>query len=268
VLQSVDGSDAPAVTSYQWQVDDIAVAGYSADLNSAIVDTNIVKTNSRVTFYWANGGSKRVSCSVKVGGLDYPKVKTTFKVVRPSADLIGDTCGNVEFGTNPAQNALACACGPPPSYPDPGMTNVTSDPNTYGFGGSFTKTQIILNYSLIFTNSVGAAVTFITNGLDNDIVEVSKNPLFDAPNLIWLKSLGWRGVFVTESFRTVLMFRPSGPSISVPIKEVLWNWSGRAYLDTNGIMTKVANDCFLEITVNNGGTLDFPRWTNRVINTQ
>jgi hypothetical protein len=70
------------VSNIQWTIPGRAIAGYTADTNSATVLTNLTVTNSAVYFYWIDDGTKQVTLSCMFGGQQI-SATTTFKVLRP-----------------------------------------------------------------------------------------------------------------------------------------------------------------------------------------
>jgi hypothetical protein len=70
-----------------------------------------------------------------------------------------------------------------------------------------------------------------------------------------------------DNFTDYLMFQPDSPgSIPVPLKKLQWNWSGEALTNGAGGWALVQSNSFVQVTVSNRDTLEFPHWTNVVHN--
>jgi hypothetical protein len=87
-----------SVDSYRWQVPGFAISNYVVDANSGIVYSNFSTNSSSTAFYWVDGGSKEVRCTVAVAGKERHPGKAVFNVIRPNIDWIGTITGSVNVG--------------------------------------------------------------------------------------------------------------------------------------------------------------------------
>src|SRR5262249_21282634 len=85
--------DAPAglATTYKWDLKGDTFASYSPSVYSAVrfdLDT-ASKSAGKITYHYADGGAEDASCSVNVGGTEFP-MTTTLDVKKPDSMLTGN----------------------------------------------------------------------------------------------------------------------------------------------------------------------------------
>jgi len=278
-LKSADGYTTMEITNCQWTIPGFAISNYVADANTGKVYTTFATTNAGVSYYWVDGGTKQVQCTVKVAGQEL-SASTVFNVIRPSSDWIGTIMNTVAVNTNYAYNL---------SHPPPqvwlhfggsllgeqgwvsGIYFTPTNLNLNGYSGSddFFCVQL-LDEIVEHCRTNGTSTHLGGNGLDTDYpyedfgqdlgrIQVAH----DSP------ATNCRGedYHVSDSgqYQTFLMFQPGEPSsIPVPLRVIKWSWSGSADADTNHQWSLTTSNA--TISVNNQDTITFPTWTNNVMN--
>jgi hypothetical protein len=277
-LESMDGSDPPAITSYQWTVPGYAISNFyvSQDCSTGIVIEPFPKTNGVVNYYWVDGGSKQVQCTVQfAGGAD--TAKTMFNVLRPTIDFIGSIDNKVTYDTDYifARDGIKCLhFGGSVSNGTTiqGIDCLATNANVFGYDQissyGFIAVQTIIQDTRSMTRIDNSTTTTNETGLDGGFPTGSLGEgdgvLFsDCPGSGYSASYltNYVQFTVANSFRTVAMFVPFG-GIPVPIKEIYWNWSGSVSLINSQWSLTSSN---ATITINNRDTPSFPIWTNIVI---
>jgi hypothetical protein len=271
-LVGPSGKTPPPITNYQWTIPSYAVSNFyvAPDVSTGMVIVPFPTTNANASFYWVDGGGKEVRCDVKVAGTNFT-AKAIFQVARPTVDWVGSITGSVAVYTNNGMVWLSFACVTN-GVVTHGITFTASNPNLQGYGGAcdFEAVQVLTADAIQYTLTNGATTNLSQTGLDNryptwHLGDGDEVAVGDAPGT------GLNGVVAASyatSFRTLLMFQPTYDfSIPVPVREIIWNWSGQAVTNGAGGWTTVQSNCFARLTVTNRDTLEFPYWTNLVRNT-
>jgi hypothetical protein len=101
-LTCTNGQYNPAISNFNWSVDGLTFSNYVASAQSGTLYTDFQKTNSQVTFYWADGGRHQVSCTAKLAG-QTTTAQTTFNVLRPTATMTPTITGQILVDNNYAR---------------------------------------------------------------------------------------------------------------------------------------------------------------------
>lgn len=265
----------PPLTNCQWALPEYAVAGYVADVDHGVLNTNITLTNESASFYWVDGGPKQVQCSVTVAGEIYT-AQTTFQVRRPNASMTVQVMGTVAADDNfqAARGTWLHFGGTGvPTNPIPGIkfrySWAVDDPD-----GMLYYVQVGTSLVNILagngTNYSGSAVG-VDNGNSrfNHVYPVSADfpgeyAACDSPALYLCNY--YTNVTRQDSFTMYLMFDPdcSTGKIPVPLKKVDWSWSGSAVLtnaDQNLWMLASGAPPSGPAAVD---TIFHPTWTNKM----
>ena len=252
-----------------WSIPGYAVAGYTADSTHGVLDTNINLTDKMqsTAFYWVDGGIKEVQLTVVIGGQTLT-AKTTFEVIRPTAEWIAEANATVSADDN--YSFFPALHFGYRSSTNKGMLFKFQNLDLKGYQGNwvFYWAQLAGSYvrgNFLLTNNVGYAQW--RSGLDKIFPAgaFSAAPSTDQDDPAQSLS-GTSKLQRQDSFTNYLMFKPfvSGSSIPVPIKRLTWSWSGTATNATSWLLLSSPSD--FSISLNNSDTLEFPTWTNNVTN--
>jgi len=274
-LVGLPGSTPPPITNYSWTVPGYAVSNFycAPDLSTGMVIEPFPKTTNETDFYWVDGGTKQISCTVQSEGI--PLVaQTSFNVLRPAVNFIGAINGLISYDSNFAfgtgESNLHFGGSTSNGIITHGIDCTASNPNVVGCSDyGFTVVQVITQNS--HTDIVAGASYIIQDGTGLDTFD----PLADLGHGYGTVYSDSPGISISNtnvttlsksgSYQTVLMFQPFGVnSISVPIKEIDWNWSGAGTF-TNGQWVLASSPTNAAITLNNHDTTTFLQWTNVVI---
>ena len=240
-----------AFSNYQWTVDGYAVGGY--DVGSGTLTANFATTNSIVSFYWVDSGSKQVFCSAVCGGVSC-STNVTLMVLKPTAIISPKTYfvtidGNIlRFGSSTNNGII--------------FYNSISIPN--GFSGTNIWSQIITSDNWTETD---------TNGVIHGQFQNCNPPWGDLPTPYSASMAGatnftpvdWPSVplfndylsaSVDDHFVMTMLFEPTG-GIPVPLEAVTWYWQGAA-TNNAGIWTIVGTPANGNPSVS--PTTTFPQW--------
>ena len=274
-LVSMPGGTPPPITNYLWTIPGTAVSNFyvAPDMSTGTVVTPFPITNATAHFYWVDAGSKAVQCRAIAEGNEM-RAKTTFSVARPAIDWIGSITSTVNAGGDDT-GRLYVRFGSTTTN-ELGYVIVlngiecrSSDPALVGYGGpyDFLAVQLLTGGAVDVTLADGTTTNIPMVGLDNlyptaDLGNGDDGLFADAPG-----TSARPAIFLADasSYRTLLMFEPVGvDAIPVPIKEILWNYSGQVATNAGGGW--IISNCTSNISVNNRDTLVFPYWTNLVKN--
>ena len=273
-----DRSDGPPITNYLWTVQGYAVSNFyvSDDVKTGMVVEPFPKTNNPVQFHWADKGNKKVSCDIISMGQKL-QADAKFDVIGPAVDFTGTIDGRVAYDTDYVGSRDGIKClhfgG---SFTNGveihGIDLVANNASLNGidqitsFG--FSAVQTIGNFTCTLTKLDGSTITTNETGLDNtypyqEMGEGDGVTTHDFPGVGYSSSYLTNFVqfSVSASFRQVLMFQVFW-GMPVPMKEVLWNYSGTVSR-TNGDWILTSSNA--SITVNNRATTVFPNWTSLVL---
>jgi len=213
-------------SNFLWGVDPSTFSDYSPNDQTGMVVTYFPLTNSTVSFYWKDSGSKQVTVSTVCSNIPF-STSVTMSVLRPTAQITART-GNV--GVNSLFGDLELVFGTPTTR---GITNpfTLSMPSGYYNSGN---TGYFTEWIQVFTSSVrryqtndGSWYRMQASGvLDTEYPDPYD---FDDPDEPLIPGL--LTVSASDSFDTTLMFRPIWGKW-VPLRHVTWSWSGVA---TNGV---------------------------------
>jgi hypothetical protein len=258
-------------TNFQWTVPGFAISNFVvvAIPSSGTVYSNFSTTSSDIDFYWVDGGSNRqVECALAVQG-QRAVAKTTFNVLRPTADWIAEPNAVVSVDDNYSRPAVHFG----DRYStNQGMLFHYRNPDLKGYSSPwvFKWAQVGTIYARgnTFTNNVGIE----TRGAGLDVIfpvnawfsPTSSGDDQDDPGEWTYERYK---LLRQDSFTNYLMFQTLGAtSIPVPIKRIEWCWSGLATNDLpNGwaLMSSPTDFC---INRNNTDTLEFPVWDRNITN--
>lgn len=272
----LDPPGGPGITNYQWRIPGTYVGDY---LHAAMLGTNVpcTLTNDVVIYYWVDKlDAGDVTCKVKAAGKEL-SAKTTFKVLKPTADWTGQSCG--VFSLQEGDMRFADV-----TNGVDGMTFTFTNMSLLGY----TNTQSFQSAQLGFTevrfegtNSSGAAktVTFTAQGLDGafpytDFGSAAGGNTVDSPGgpvgpsdnispLVYVSSVTYSG-----QFNHYLFFLPAGAwSIPVAAKRIGWQFSMQAI--NSGASSApdplVSSNCTATVTSDNVPVTGNPEWTNNLI---
>ena len=248
VMQVLPEDDV--ASQIQWSVPGTRVQNYVASSTSGSATPLTNLGDGTVSFYWVNGGDGlQVTLSCTVNDRQVSK-SATFNVKRPTAQIT-TTTGNVVVGT--AWGDPELSFGTPSTL---GITFSRTITIPAGFSGSTQWVQIVNPLRRRQLNS-GGWERWAGIGLDTSY------PFDTAPITSDSPAEHLTGSFLQDtaddSFQMCLMFKANGTStIWVPLREVLWSWSGAASrsgtiwtLDSSGHST---NPSDLDLTTH-------PTWT-------
>ena len=220
-------------SNFVWNVAGSAFSSYSANYQTGKVVTVFPLTNSSVSFYWKDGGSKSVSCSAVCAGVSC-STNVTITVVRPTAQIISKTgivgldAGALHDGVNTSISTVGIS-----------FTNTLTMPSGYYNSGD-------TNYSIEWVQKITSTVRRLqTNNVSGDWYRLSASDVLDttypypfdagygnessdSPS----QGLGgtlYKSASVNDSFTRWLLFKPDGGEW-VPLRQVNWSWSAAASL--------------------------------------
>ncbi len=206
----------------------------------ALTDT----TNSSVSFFWVDAGSKSVSCSAVCGGVTC-STNVTFTVVRPTEIMVVSNNGPIAIDNTYYNNGILALHYGTRGSSIPGIrgilfsNTVLMPPTNYYYNNGNTNydtewVQIIINSPLIRFQTNDATGDWYDLGAANVLDSyynynngaLNVNPNGDAPG-VGLDNTKWKAVITSEQFTMWLMFRPAGGQW-VPLHAVTWSWGGTA----------------------------------------
>jgi hypothetical protein len=281
-IEDANGHAPPApwsITNYAWKVPGITFSDYVANASSGILYTAFPTTNSGVSYYWVDGGSKPVTCAVQAMGKTL-SAQAVFNVKRPSVDWVGSIqdpiaadANNGYWGSGVYPSLHFGGAIDTNGHPIEGIVFTASNLNFDGSydGNTFFFTQVG-NGLATHCQSDGTSVHISFSGIDSadpgkvfyDFTTNSTASYHDSPySPMWNTDIK---IFRSNSFDTYLMFQPPSPSRPVPLKKISWNWSGAAIPDVSqsGSWTLVSSNAV--ITANNQDAFSHPVWTNNMDN--
>jgi hypothetical protein len=269
---------APFITNYLWNVGGNAVGGYTA-VPTLGANAPLALTNPAVAYYWVDkADAAKVSCKVNAAGKEW-SAKTTFKVLKPTADWIGATNGAIALDS-------ALHYGTTNNLASVGIIFTFTNKNLMGYTNSYSFLSAQIGTMQIVadgTNAAGAAYTVQLDGSGLDFVRTwfyksfgtsdsgqtddsPATPPGPTPQIQPLVSV--QSLKNTYSLSHYLFFQPAGDSIPVAIKRVDWNLSMQA--TNSGASTSVDGlvpaGCSAAILANNVPVTGNPGWTNYLQN--
>jgi hypothetical protein len=262
-IEDANGHAPPApwsITNYAWKVPGITFSDYVANASSGILYTAFPTTNSGVSYYWVDGGSKPVTCAVQAMGKTL-SAQTTFNVVRPTAHIATIT-GSVALDNNfPIFSEGITILGL--HYGNTNINGISfigtiSIPT--GFSGDDQFVQVINSQirEHQFTNGVWYAKK-ATNVLDT-IYPYTENNLQTSDTPGEGVDPTDEGISSSDNFTMTLMFRPTGGQW-VPLRLVNWSWSGIGTLSgTNWVLTSSNNAANPSDT----NSITHPQWSDNI----
>jgi hypothetical protein len=140
----------------------ITKSNYVVDANSATVYSNIPTTSPNLAFYWVDGGSKQVKCTVVIAGKERTPAGMIFRVTRPLPTFYSEVRETVHVGTNFGVNGqvvpgfrLQFGVNTPGTTVDAGIayvyTNAPTNPETGNPFGRYFITQVIETFRQQYT---------------------------------------------------------------------------------------------------------------------
>jgi hypothetical protein len=240
------------------------------------VPAALTNTNGVVIYYWVDKlDAGDVTCKVKAAGKEW-SAKTTFNVLKPTADWTGQSCGVFSFEPDGMyfEDVL--------NFID-GMTFTFTNKNLMGYTNThaFKSAQVgSMQVTFEGTNSSGAAktVTLAGQGLDGpfpykDFGSAAGGNAVDSPGgpigpsetnspLVYISSATYSG-----QFDHYLFFQPGGASfIPVAVKRVGWQFSMKAINSgaSSAPDTLELSNCTATVTANNVPVTGNPQWTNNL----
>lgn len=265
-------SNAPAISDFQWTIPAYAISNFIANTNTGTIYSNFPTGNSNVTFYWVDGGQKKVTCQVSSLGKSL-LAQTTFTVISPDAQIVTFTnTHGVTVDTNFGRGSgvkfiqgtnYALHFGSPQYVETYGIILSNSLPLTLptNFSGHIEWVQL-LNNSTAFYFTNGAPFTNFTNfhsGYDATNYPVVDPSIDDSPGTPF-NSSSLSGVVRQDNFQVWLMFHlDSQPSVSVPLQGCTWGWYGAA-TNTGSNWTGSG----ISFVTSSSNTSAFPQWIKNV----
>jgi hypothetical protein len=212
-------------SNFLWGVDPSTFSDYSPNSQTGMVVTYFPLTNSSVSFYWKDAGSKQVSVSAVCSNITF-STNVTMSVLRPTAHITATT-GTV--GVNTWDN-LELSFGTPSKV---GITNpftLSMPSGYYNYGNTNYATEWIQVIASTLHRQQTNDGSWYRKQASGVLDTEYPYPLdWDAPGIDLLPTV--LTVSASDSFDTTLMFQPNGGQW-VPLRHVTWNWTGIA---TNGV---------------------------------
>lgn len=258
VDQYGDDSSIATITNFQWTVPTPYVSNYFTTTPSLLL-TDINLTNSGTYFYWYRPATNlEVQCSIVSKGVTMT-AKTKFNVIAPTNSVNPVANGPVAVDSNWFQEVLALHFGDGHTNSTPG---VQIDRAVNEDAGDWEWLQLAtFTVRTIFcpeTNWWRYYDTGLDLGFPYSILMGTS--LMDSPG-VPLASL-YCQLTVDASFESYLMFRPpSSGSIWVPLKVVVWGWSGASSY-TNGGFQLVSGSAHFASPLSPATPGGFPTWDN------
>ena len=264
-LTAQTGGSCCVFSNFQWGVPGYAIASFNPF--TGVLVTDFPLTNSSVSFYWVDGGTKTVSCSAVCGGIACT-TNVTISVTRPTASMFtNNTPEWVAHGMSPWR--ICIAFGDNPGVNDMAYSVLVNSP----IPGWAETIQIIDGYSL--NSEIMAAFAldtqvpynntpYIVSFTDLSYPEKALLPFDDGP------AYGWPYIHasINALFKDYVMYCPKiygtkfaplgGDTIFVPLGKIDWTINGNAYY--SGLFSITIDP--KEHTGPNGpdGSTDFPSW--------
>ena len=263
---------APQIESYNWSIPGVTFSNYTASVNAGTLYTNFPTDDSDVTFYWADGRSKIVTCSFNVNG-QTNQCSTTFNVLRPKATIIPAITGQVQITNivndpNLPNGTYLTLQGSNNNIPGITFTITNEDTNGYYFFvqiGTFhwADTYFNTNRHRPVNINYGPALDAGINPTNWPYpFYITTNITSDSPCQPCLPTMS--SVCRTDYFNMYLMFSNfSLNAMPVPLKVVHWNWSGYGTnqdshsIDGNWLLENPISNCLPAID-----TFTYPQWSS------
>jgi hypothetical protein len=244
---------APPITTYHWFIPETAFSNYVADSQTGTLYTIFAITNSNVAFYWVDGGTKRVTCEVEVGGR-IKDAHTIFQALKPTGTITATNKGPISIGTNFA-GTLYLQDG---TFANPGIYFSSSLMVPTGFSCETEWVQLIDSSVRIQEDTAGEWMRLLaTNALDTVYPGSLSDSDQDSPS----KLLNYyQYASVSDSFTIWLLYKPTGGQW-VPLRQMDWHWSATATL--NGTNWSLINPS-QPIPNSDYEATDYPKWTNNI----
>lgn len=268
------------ITNFQWSVPgnrikDFYVSSDELHTNGwPVALTNADLTNQSVLFAWVDGSGGslfEVQCTAIVKGITLT-AKSKFNVIRPSADWTGQLTevvavdDNHPFSEQTGYTQLHFGLGT-----NHGITFNLANVNINGYSGGYSfscvqKMNTVIQMNLLNNNNqppTPFCFQELRGGLDGTYPyklfgQTNSGTAVDSPTSSLLPHQ--YQLYRQDSAEMVLFFQPTSPSIPVPLRTVLWNWSGKA---TNQPPWQlVSSPTYRVITGNNLDTTQHPSWTS------
>ncbi|HLP78870.1 MAG TPA: hypothetical protein VK327_18370, partial [Candidatus Paceibacterota bacterium] len=118
---------------------------------------------------------------------------------------------------------------------------------------------------VVHADTYGWEVPTIDSGLDSAPYPLTNTTYGDGPG-VGITVADWNGVVANGTFETILMFKPDGDSIPVPLRRVFWGWTGEAH-KTNNIWSLVTNACWHSVNPDDADWRQFPTWPKHMNST-
>jgi hypothetical protein len=230
-----------------------------------------VTTNTSVSFFWVDAGSKSVSCSAVCAGISCLS-NATFTVVRPTNSVFCQT-GNVTIGSGPKiyfgfpiptqvginfSNSILMPVNSASSYYNNGNTNystkwvqlITYNPSTITISNSASNV-------IVHSCQTVGTVLDTEYPYQNDTATTAS----DSPSI----TLSLTNEIAASDYQNSemwLMFQPANGNL-VPLWKVTWNCTGAA----TGFGGNVANWSFsgtpsISVSASADSGVIYPVWTN------
>ncbi len=229
-------------------------------------------TNASVLYYWVDKTNQaQVRCAATIAG--HPaSSKSTFTVLRPSADFFAQITDIIDVGNGNFQYANSAISGTYlhfGGWTNAGMTFTYTNVDLKGYSREFFFLMVQVGTSQAKWYETNALdVRYFGAGLDTaypykDFFNTTSGTVFDSPfqkttPAMYQLSRG-------NNFKMFLMFQPHPPSIPVPIKLASWSWLGVA---TNSPWAIVPHHSSRIIRTNNADVTSHPSWFDNLVNRQ
>ena len=264
-------------SNYQWTVDGTTETNFYVQdpgQTNGYPQPLTITTNSGISFFWVDAGTKSVSCSAVCGGVPC-STNVAFTVVRPTISVHGKT-GVVVIGHNTYGPCLCFGVPSPASAVGIYFTNCLTMPagNTYNNGDTNYSTewiQLITSNpaTITISNSAGDVVIYscqtVGTDLDKHCPYSAATTTDDSPfiGLFWPNEIAASD---TQNSMMWLMFKPNNGNW-VPLWIVTWECTGAAtgFGNTEEDWSKSGDSSISVLTSADSGAT-YPVWSNNATN--
>ena len=264
-------------SNYQWTVDGTTESGFFVSPGPtnpgyygdgwtngypvALTDT----TNSGVSFFWVDEGTKSVVCSAICGGIT-ANASASLNVLKPTSAVFSKTA-NVALGNN-INNSYYGLCfgtngGPPGIVFSKDLVMPSGYYNNGNTNYNIEWIQLLTTWNVSQTTVDGITHNRNTSGvvLDTTYPYDVSNPTDDSPSVGTDGALAVSDNQISEMW---LMFRPEGGQW-VPLRIVEWNWLGSATNSASGWVLTDSSHSNNPPDSDAGTT--YPIWTDNALDT-
>ncbi len=265
-------SSIAPITNFQWTVPGSYVGNYDPSGTVSVLVTNVVKTNSSITFYWHQPANDlEVQCTAIAKGV-MMTAKRQFNVVAPNCTLQICPSNSVRVSTTylgSGSNSLSFGDGI--SMAGMYFTATANSLVETNFTIAFLQT-LDTQRSLWFSNSPPFKNISATDLLDDpfpygNFTGTTNLALDDSPGIVFPN--GSIAGSLEDRFKLHLMYKSNkGGSIWVPMLSIPWSWRGDATNFAGAAWVLVGTNIYFSPTncTSGANASSFPQWTNTYSN--